>query len=1003
VILLSIIFLSGHNTVNQDFPNSLENFISESSNQTNIHKESKDDQTLRIYYLSNLDLIASDNIIYKFNLISGGIIRTTNPNIEYLSSSTQIIELTHSEMTLSMDRGNSSVILNQQVENQNANFLSVEAVWDQGYTGESAVVAVIDTGIDFNHPSLLNKKINEKNFVLTEFGYDSDETVDDLFGHGTSVASLISGNDPSFPQYRGMAYDSNLVNVKVANSKGVITSAGLIAAIDWAGSQPEIDVINISLGEPEESPASDLLELMASAAVKNGKVVVNSSGNNGKNGKNTLEPFTIGSPGSAAEVISVSGVDYNSQLASLTSEGPTTGWEMKPDFVAPGVNVKMARVSSDYASCTEGTCYRTLTGTSFSAPIISGVIALASSMMKTNNIPRNPGLIKAAAHMSARSLGFAWYLEGSGLLNATMLIDVIENHQIGLVLPSYNLHPAMRVLPAGESNRIPLTVVSDLNEHWQVVDITGNGTDFIQLNLEEVILGYTQIVPVTLNPINTTEPGMYEINIELKAPNGKNVEFQLIIQITPPVKYRMLLDLLHTPWDSIVGSGIKLRLERKDGYDIEDLIGILAENGIWVDEYFTGNLTKENLDRYDLIWMPSVFVDLVPNYLDRDPHRAQRLTNEELFALYDFKQRGGKFIIDFGGISINDNLYNSVNSDEASLTSLLSLFGLRISNQVSAPEIGIGEINPSFNTETNELRTTIGNIEINNGISIVNGSQSNAIVGYIGPNEDRAFIANNRNWRDKIRMLDLSAGGPNEFANEIIKWIMSSDGITYIDLYRESKKLFLSGSTGTNNIDSNTFEIIINKENEMIDISEITFGKDNSFLVELPNQGAGIFEIEIINGPYHFYATKEIGLQIPKIDLKIHQERGNNDQSVQQWDFIIFDDELIPIYNTLLSFSDIEISSEFTITVNSDGYSVTLDEAKIENLDTEIILEVIDSLGAYTVYTVHVSNHTKTPTNNSGKNKLILASFIVTSSVVLLFLSARKISKLKKNGQLAKR
>ena len=207
----------------------------------------------------------------------------------------------------------------------------------------------------------------------------------------------------------------------------MIYSSGLLAAMDWAANLEEVDIINLSLGEIEESPATDLLEKMANAAVQLGKLVVSSSGNSGRNGKNTFEPFTIGSPGSAVEAISISAIDFSKNLASQSSEGPTMGWEVKPDFVAPGVNIVAAKIYSNYNNCISNACYESISGTSFAAPIFSGALAVVYSALLDNELPNNPGIIKGVAHMSSTSLGLPWYQEGSGLVNVTRILSTLIN------------------------------------------------------------------------------------------------------------------------------------------------------------------------------------------------------------------------------------------------------------------------------------------------------------------------------------------------------------------------------------------------------------------------------------------------------------------------------------------------------------------------------------------------------------------------------------------------
>ncbi|RLJ07655.1 MAG: hypothetical protein DRP13_03590, partial [Candidatus Aenigmatarchaeota archaeon] len=85
--------------------------------------------------------------------------------------------------------------------------IQADKVWEAGITGKDVDVAVLDTGIHDEHPSLTIEK---------EVDYTGEGT-DDLHGHGTHVAGIIASTDST---YRGVAYDADLFNVKVLNKDG---------------------------------------------------------------------------------------------------------------------------------------------------------------------------------------------------------------------------------------------------------------------------------------------------------------------------------------------------------------------------------------------------------------------------------------------------------------------------------------------------------------------------------------------------------------------------------------------------------------------------------------------------------------------------------------------------------------------------------------------------------------------------------------------------------------
>lgn len=149
-------------------------------------------------------------------------------------------------------------------------------VWGEGINGSGIVVAVIDTGIDKNHPDLHSKVIAEKNFV------EDEPTTDDLYGHGTHCAGIIAGTgEASGGRYKGVAPGASLMNVRVLNSEGSGYLSDVIAGIEWAVDNGA-DVISISLGGSYTGDVYAKPDCMAvDAAMDAGAVVCVAAGNSG--------------------------------------------------------------------------------------------------------------------------------------------------------------------------------------------------------------------------------------------------------------------------------------------------------------------------------------------------------------------------------------------------------------------------------------------------------------------------------------------------------------------------------------------------------------------------------------------------------------------------------------------------------------------------------------------------------------------------------------------------
>jgi hypothetical protein len=195
--------------------------------------------------------------------------------------------------------------------------------------------------------------------------------------HGTHVAGIAAGNHRVFA---GRALSGVAPNAYIGNYKaltiptpefGLDGNSPEIAAAIEAAVKDGMDVINLSLGEPEVDPADDLVVQAIDAAAAAGVVPVVAAGND-------FEDFgrgSVGSPGSAAGAITVAAVSNGrgfpaDGVADFSSSGPTpVTLQLKPDVSAPGVNVFSSLPSRDGL-------WGTLSGTSMASPMVAGAAAL---------------------------------------------------------------------------------------------------------------------------------------------------------------------------------------------------------------------------------------------------------------------------------------------------------------------------------------------------------------------------------------------------------------------------------------------------------------------------------------------------------------------------------------------------------------------------------------------------------------------------------------------------
>lgn len=244
-------------------------------------------------------------------------------------------------------------------------------VWAQGYAGDGIVVAVVDTGVDYNHSDLdANIWVNSGEIARNGLDDDGNGFVDDIRGwdfvdddnnpmdlneHGTHVAGTLAAENNRFG-VMGVAYNATLMPVRVLdeNSSGIWSdvAAGIYYAADNGA-----DVINLSLG----GGYSDEVAIAVEYATELGSVVVMAAGN-----EFASEPSY---PARYATDwgIAVGAVDIDQTMADFSNDAGTTPLDY---VVAPGVEV---------LSTTPGDTYQYFDGTSMATPYVAGVAALILS------------------------------------------------------------------------------------------------------------------------------------------------------------------------------------------------------------------------------------------------------------------------------------------------------------------------------------------------------------------------------------------------------------------------------------------------------------------------------------------------------------------------------------------------------------------------------------------------------------------------------------------------
>jgi subtilisin family serine protease len=322
--------------------------------------------------------------------------------------------------------------------------------WAAGYDGHGVTVAVLDTGVDATHPDLAGQIDETESFV-------PGESVADINGHGTHVASTIAGTGAaSGGDYKGVAPGADLIVGKVlGGTDGYGADSWVMAGMQWAA-ESGADIVSMSLGDDSVvSDGSDpMSQLVDALSAQYGTLFVIASGNAG--------PETIGPPGAAASALTVGAVDKQDALAYFSSTGPVTGaGAIKPDIVAPGVDITAAR-SQEAADGGEG-MYQTMSGTSMATPHVSGAAAILAQ--------RHPewtgAQLKEALMSSAKGLAdyYTPYEVGAGRVDVAAAVRATVRATGSAFLGNY---------PWPHTDEAPIT---------RTVTFTNDGTAAITLDL----------------------------------------------------------------------------------------------------------------------------------------------------------------------------------------------------------------------------------------------------------------------------------------------------------------------------------------------------------------------------------------------------------------------------------------------------------------------------------------------------------------------------------------
>jgi len=515
--------------------------------------------------LSNIILHYNGKILYQLSSINATIIKANSYLLNVLSNSGMVYNLKPlPDVAPELDVASKSI---KAVDSQFYN----RGVHSMGYTGRGVVVAVIDSGID-DHPALKGKVIYGVDFTqgLQVVETDPDDTV----GHGTHVAGIIASSDNN---YRGISPDVRLIDIKVYSGESFSlepANVNVVKAIDWciknhrtkwngmSDSYQGINIISISMGTQAPSDGMDLISQMAEKATEAGIVVVAAAGNFGETTKGIASPAAASGAIAVGNVNDKGTVDRSDDIINPTSSyGPRISNgdtnridELKPEVTSYGTDIMSCKYSSTPNE--EGYGFVSMTGTSMSAPMVSGVAAL---LIQANpNI--TPAQVKSILEKTATSKGLPYSKTSD-------------------IAPGYNEHYGWGIVDAYSAvkyvtgNTAPVAYITASSTHVNKGDTVSMDAS-LSADYDGYITGYdyhynqnndSGWIPDSHFDISYAVPGTYPVYVAVKDNDGVIRNSNTIYITVSGTSGNSNIKLISPAYGTTVSGNVPVILETSQG------------------------------------------------------------------------------------------------------------------------------------------------------------------------------------------------------------------------------------------------------------------------------------------------------------------------------------------------------------------------------------------------------------------------------------------------------
>lgn len=335
------------------------------------------------------------------------------------------------------------------------NKIYAQNVWDITRGDSAIIIGVIDSGLDFLHPDLNGSyKINfgeipgngidddnngyvDDNLGWNFSGNNNNPSDDNIFSHGTAVTGVLTAGFNNGIGIASVAPECKVLVMKTFDAQGFGYDDDVASAVLYAVSRG-VKVINMSFGD---YVYSYLLRDVIRFAYSKNIVLVSSAGNDNSD--------VLHYPSAFDEVISVGASDINDNKASFSAYGETV------DIFAPGYQIlstsRLGKGSSEFNND-----YAYINGTSFSAPLVSGISALLLSKNKNLTNEEIRGIIVSSTDYFPGQ-GSWDHLYSSGKLNAVNAVNNFNSPSIARIFyPYQDLSDTLNTIPIVISAASPL-------------------------------------------------------------------------------------------------------------------------------------------------------------------------------------------------------------------------------------------------------------------------------------------------------------------------------------------------------------------------------------------------------------------------------------------------------------------------------------------------------------------------------------------------------------------